>query len=403
MSKQAHERVLEKGEGLLRSWGLHPSSPLSDLAARMGRDAAADAALAHWLGSRPEAEAVALLEKLAAAEDKTVRREARRALYRLEQRGLVSRAAPQEVVARPFLEAEPAVTEAYFSQYFSTGERELFFVRKGSARLLVLFAITRDYDHSLRELRRVELSRKQWRASLEDSARGGYPLAKGDAAHCDALLWRAYENVSSVGQPISVDYAAVRSEFFQGPPLATASHPLTQIYPEAELAEVPIAARQIGERLLNEKAVLSLAAGLLDRLREFVERIREVQASPLVLTDVQKQERQAQIVAQAIDTVFAPAERPSWVHRLREVGYYVHLMGKSSVARELAATAFALEKPGIDPKQVAFCRAAVETLIFIELYERELAEAERAKESLIVTPDRLVRAARAAKERTPRR
>src|SRR5258706_16161559 len=87
------EETLARGRRLLAAWGIHegtlpPGSPgpqvVHTLSPLIGRDPACDLVIAEWLGRTAEA---ASAEKLASweaeAADKDVKREIRRALFRL--------------------------------------------------------------------------------------------------------------------------------------------------------------------------------------------------------------------------------------------------------------------------------------------------------------------------------
>lgn len=395
MSKQQRERILEAGEELLRSWGLTPSSPLEDLASCVGRDPAGDAAIAHWLGGRPAPESVELLKQIeASSSDKIVRREARRALYRLEQRGVASRPQVEQVVARPLWQPEPEKTQAFFLPYLIGGYREFVLRRKHVGGVAVVFATTRQYDRFLEEVVRADISGKEWRRLVASLTERGRALAEGDAAYCDSLLWRAYENLAPAERTPARDYPAIRREFFDGSPPAAQPSPLLQLYAAEEGEQPARSARELAEQFFGEPALLVLVADAREQFRAYVERIRDAESSPLVLSEAQKQERRGQIEDQAIDDVFGGGQREAWVHRLRELGYYFHLTGKKELARTLASAASALDAPGADPKRIPFCRAFVTVGLFAELYQIEREEEEKAQGSLIVTPEQLRRAQR---------
>lgn len=395
MTKHKHERTLEQGEELLRSWGLSPSSQLEDLAAHIGRDLAADVAIAYWLGGRPVRESVELLQRIqATATDKSVRREVRRALYRLEQRGVLPRSQPQEVVARPLSEPPSLKVQGFFLPYLLGGYREFVLLRKRPGGVVVLLATTRQYDRFLQEIVRAEFSGKEWREFVARSAARGRVLAEGDAAYCDFLLWRAYESLPPHERRPSLDYPAFRAELFPDSFPSPRSSPLLDLYPLQETGSISRSPSELAAAILNEPALLVLVADKRERLQPYVERIREAESSPLVLSDAQKQERRAQIERQAVEELFGEEERGAWVHCLRELGYYFHLIGKRELARELALASGALERPKADPKQIPFCVAFIAVGLLAELYQLAREEQEKAEGSLIVTPEQLRRARR---------
>src|SRR3989442_128811 len=110
MSKVDRETQLRSGEERLREWGVPADAEASVdvLRQHIGRDAAADLAIAARLGARAEAASVEALRTVeAASSDKLVRKEVRRSLYRLEQRGVTVPPSPAPAsvkIAAPALE-----------------------------------------------------------------------------------------------------------------------------------------------------------------------------------------------------------------------------------------------------------------------------------------------------------
>ncbi|GIW44238.1 MAG: hypothetical protein KatS3mg077_1520 [Candidatus Binatia bacterium] len=394
MSKASRDPTLEKGEALLRSWGLEPSSPIESLAEQVGRDPAADLAIARWLGDRGDAAAFDLLERLAQSEaGKAVRREARRSLYRLQQRGIGRAENPREVVARPLWQPEPEATQAFYRPYSAGGRRDFLLARKYPGHWVILLAGTENFDARLAEVRRITTSAKQWRELVRQATSAHDGFARGDERYCDFLLWRAYGNLPPSQRTAERDYLAYRAEFFSLPPPEKMDSPIVTLYPPEEGEALSEEVRQADTKdLWSRFAVLELARAASSEVAPFVERVLALEESPLILSDALKLDRQLQIQEEALQAIFAEEKRPSWVHRLREVAYYFHLKGDSAAARSLANVALALETPGIDPKQVAFCRDLTRLALGLALEQRRQEEKERAAESLVVTPQQLLRA-----------
>src|SRR5262245_7797730 len=114
MSKPQRDNLLHRGEQLLKEWQVpagsaDPTTTIEALRAAIGRDPAADLAIASRLGGLADPASVeALLALEAGSSDKQLHKEVKRSLYRLEQRGLHAPTAPAEkpltVVGAPSLE-----------------------------------------------------------------------------------------------------------------------------------------------------------------------------------------------------------------------------------------------------------------------------------------------------------
>ncbi|MHB8068903.1 MAG: hypothetical protein ACYDIC_13515 [Desulfobaccales bacterium] len=98
-------------------------------------------------------------------------------------------------------------------------------------------------------------------------------------------------------------------------------------------------------RLLNQAADLaqeplfqSWLPGL-DELTPWLNKIREIQESPLVLTEQQRQVRVEDVVVEATRGLFPPESQDLWRGRLLAMAYFLDLRGKEPEARQAQAAA----------------------------------------------------------------
>ena len=95
MAKPIPDALQEAGERRLAEWGVGSDAGVEELARVVQRDSAADVAIAARLALVPSGDSAELLQRLEReAPDKAVRKAAKRALYRLEQRGIHPPASP---------------------------------------------------------------------------------------------------------------------------------------------------------------------------------------------------------------------------------------------------------------------------------------------------------------------
>src|SRR5438552_15714694 len=89
MSKPDRDAQRRTGETRLREWGVPADAEAAALQAFIGRDPAADLAIAARLGAQTAPASVEVLAVLeSGTADKLVRKEVHRSLYRLQQRGM---------------------------------------------------------------------------------------------------------------------------------------------------------------------------------------------------------------------------------------------------------------------------------------------------------------------------
>src|SRR2546427_5128335 len=115
----ARDPRLAQGKKTLEHWGItlarlqDQSLPMAEIEARIGQDPAADIALAALLGDYPTPEAAQVLVAWEnKTDDKSLRRQIHRSLYKLSQKGVKAERPAQEPT-RPVL--TPVEPEGYLS------------------------------------------------------------------------------------------------------------------------------------------------------------------------------------------------------------------------------------------------------------------------------------------------
>ena len=81
------------------------------------------------------------------------------------------------------------------------------------------------------------------------------------------------------------------------------------------------------------------------KLRPWLDKLQEVQDSPLVLSDQQKQVRTDGVLDEATRALYPLETRPDWGRRLLTTAYYLHLAGREEDSRAARAAAADLAAP----------------------------------------------------------
>ncbi|MBX3023856.1 hypothetical protein KF840_03000 [bacterium] len=384
MAKPGTDQRQAVGERLLTDWGVAADADVAALTAHAGRAADADVAIAHRLGGiASQASARQLQQMRAAATDKGLRKEIKRALYRLEQRGVAIADGPAAAPVATPPSAPPL--EGYVSSVDGRGDQLVWLIRPQPGGVLHLFAVINDVE-GLREVALHSASRKALktlRGELEQ--RHDVRLAAVDWRHADALVRRAFEAARASGGRMEGDYPALRAQLWREAP--TEASPLPP--PAADAAALARSADMLGEPELRTWFRPA------EELAPFLEEFSSVQDSPLVLNELQQRERFDDILARAVDHTFGGAQSERWGRRLAEMARYFAATRRPDRAAEAGAVAAALAA-GAPPRDIPFCDQLVRASFayFAQLAARQ--EAERAKGSLIVTPGQ------AARQREPR-
>lgn len=379
MPKQSREPMLRRGEALLAEWRI-PDGDVPALCNALGRDPSADLAVAARLGDIAGDESATALQELERrARDKHVRKEAKRSLYRLAQRGVAIPAA--ESAPRPALDLGPTL-EGALSSVDGNGDQVVWITRSGDGAVLNLFAVVND-PGGLTDVELVETSRKGLRLLRSDmEERHGLRLVEADWRYCDSVIDRAFRWSRERGAKVG-DYPGMRARLTREP-VAAPIAPIRALLDAAEVEQDP----QLLERSrdLMREPELHVWIFRPDSLQQFIDASLEILASPLVLSEEQKQERLSDVAASAVAEQFGGAMQASWVRRIETLAYVLHRSGRVESARSAFAVALALEKSTDAGRGIPLLELLVRTCLsaYVEVAQTRLAK-ER-EESLVVTP-----------------
>jgi hypothetical protein len=351
-----------------------------------GPDGAALAAALGELASPAVAATLVALEPHAG--EREARREIRRALYRLRQRGVPTPVRAMEATPATRGEAAPAA-EGLVSHVDGRGDRLVWIIRPlpGGGSLLVAAQVNE--PAGLRDLQVAEVGRKQIRAArrhLETDAK--LRLVPADWRTLDALLVEAQGR--SGGDERQRDYLRVR--------------PRLTREAAREPAE-PVSSRVERPGLDEAAGLAASSAALLDEpefagwlpepaaLAPVVDEIAAIRESPILLSPVQQRERVGEILRRAAATLFPPAVL---ARRLEATAYVLAETGRAAAARLALALAVRLRARPEDA-DTPFTAALVEHAVGSVLTTETTRHQEERRDSLVMTPGEFLKARSSAR------
>lgn len=387
----------------LASRGLSAERPLDALdalAATWGSDPELEAALVALAGGSDDAAAGDLLSRLAATtRDKHVKREIKRALYKLEQRGRwhAPAAAPPPPV-RDLLGPGEDEPEAWVSAIDPSGSRLLWMARRSGAGMASLSALI-DETRGLVEFYAGETTRKALRqAQRELSGRNGVALVEAPWQHVDALLTRA--TAIAANETRSADVARARREIVPHPHIGAVPPPVDALLDRAAASADP-AALEASARVLAER---ELGGWLLPRdwVEPALQVIEDAQSSVVIVSPQQHEERLREALLRAAEDVFAADERRAlFAARFEESAYLLARRGADAAARALVAATDAI-RAGRPVAQIPVLAQLAARSFALALELRARQSREEAKSSLVVTPQQALAEQQRLAARRPR-
>ncbi len=319
--------ALAAGENLASLRGLVTLRP---------EDPAWDLHLLRELEKIPHADIPPLLAALfGPSPDKERRKALKRALHVLKTRGVP---VPEDLLPPPAAElATPAAPDfvAYLSPVLGNGE--VYVILEGPRELLggnSLVARVSD-QHGFRECHLFSLKRRQ-REELWEQFRSQRLTVwvSPPPAYALRLLEEALA-LTPDGEPSRGEYLPLREALWRhlGRPKEAPS--LKELLPPLSPGErhrLREEARGLGANELFRTWLPSF-----EEITPWVEKLKEAQESPLVLSEQQQRLREAGVLDDATAALFPEEARPRWGRRLLQMSYVLDLLGRAEEARAAQA------------------------------------------------------------------
>jgi hypothetical protein len=319
-----------------------------------------DAQLMAALGSLNHPAIPTLLAaRFGEARDKIRRKALKKTLHRLKTRGVAIAAdlLPREEarVGAPRLGAG----KVFVSPIFGSGESYVIF--EGPAEVLGgNFLVARVSDREgFRECVLLTLKRGQqtefWDRFREQGLDQWF---SPPAAYAVRLLEEAYARPGEAG-PEAAQYRALRDKIFRHWGRASDAPDLERELPAPAPGE---AARLLEHcrRLALDPLFHSWMPGP-EEIGPWLDKLQEVQDSPLVLSDQQKQVRTDGVLDEATRALYPFETRSDWGRRLLTTAYYLRLAGREEDSRAARAAAADLTAP--EPSALSGENALLKSLV----------------------------------------
>jgi hypothetical protein len=377
--------------------GFDPAAAPADAIAKLrdlrGKPGVTDLAIARALGMITDPAAAAMLAEMEAGASGAMRREVRRALYKLKQHGIDAPAAAPAAEVQRADATEKTEISAMLSPIDGEGARIVWIVKpRVQGGVLRMWALISESE-GLVGAQNTRLSRRELTSERDElERRAQVKLVDADWRVADFIACEAWRNTPESRRGQVGNFLALRSELIASPPPTELVHP---VY--AELAAE--AAAEPSVELLKEPELLEwrLPDALL---KPYVDEINQAGESVIVLSPVHKQERVTAVIDRATAELLSGDNGKRIQRRLEDLAYYLARVGRRPQAGWAAAAASRL-RDRIDVTKALFFQAFIRT----QLGTVAAAEQQKAEEEprLIMTPAEAMRAREAREARTRRR
>jgi hypothetical protein len=344
---------------------------------RFGKHRSTDLAILECLENPEDPDCASEIQSLAElTQEKSLAKEIRAALYRLNQKGIKLPQPEGRRFESPWGDTD---VEAYIGPIDGSGHRIacLFKPIPGLGTLMIQALI--DDEHGMQRMAGGVLPKKELRRVLAE-LKQRLKVIPADWKRVDALLFSAYRKAKDAGTPDLEEFPKLREAFSSSDPPPLWS-PVAELFSEDEL-KTDIA-DDATIRLLEEPEMLdwTIPGGLLP---EFSGELDRFQESPLILSRYQQQDRIQETVQRASSNLLCGSLREIYQHRLEEMAEYFYKTDRLPHSQRAFRAAVSLRDWTKGNRPPAF---------FVRLVGRSLAvtlqvEEKKKKEevSLIIRP-----------------
>jgi len=387
----SHEEQLKKGLGALAAAGVAVEAPsaavIPQLREVLRKSPEMDLAAVFLLGKIATVEAAELLREFdQGVADKELKKEIKRAFFKISQKGVVLPVEPAAAKKpAPLFERENQI-EAYMSAVDGGGGRLIWIAKPQPNRgLQVIQAMVHDREGLLR-FGGVQMKRKELRAMADDIKREhGVSMIAIPWEFADWMIYEGYEKAKARGQSGLEEFHVIRSGIGAGKPKAVI-HPVYEKLGAADFRDGPW--REHSRRLLEEPELRYWV--IIDEwVQDCLTALQEAQSSPLILNQVQKEERLASVVRGAVKTLCAGDHGQAFKRRMEDMALYFAETERMEQAKLSLAVAQQVAEGDPGPLDVSFLTGLMQkSFVFFmsQLKAQQEAQQKEQQSSLIVKP-----------------
>jgi hypothetical protein len=385
--KKSPDEEIRRGLEALQQAGLTfdnaGTAILPRLEEEFGKAGHTDLAIVFVLGKIADPAAVAALLRIEKeARDKNLKKEIRRSLFKLSQKGLtIPEDKSGEEKPPIFTLARTSDIKAYMSAVDGAGGRLLWIVKPQPGHgLQTIQAMINDRE-GLQRVGRAQVPRKELRNMAQEiKKQHGITMIAVPWEYADSMLYESFEKAKAAGRSGLENFHELRSIVGTGKP-KTQEHPIYRRLRSEDARQG--AWRELSRRLLDEP---EFRFWILDAdwLAPFLGQLQDAQSSRLVLNPMQKEERLAGIVRDTVKMLCAGEVGKIMQRRLEDMALYLLETARTETAKLALAVAAQVQDGDPGPLDLSFLTGLAQKSFAFHLSQQKSKAEEEP--SFIVKP-----------------
>ena len=314
-------------------------------------------------------------------QDKDLKKEIRRSLFKLSQKGLAIPEDKRVEEKSPSILSRSPEIEAYMSPVDGAGGRLVWIIKPQAGHgLQTIQGMVNDRE-GLQRIGGTQIRRKELRNMAQEiKKQHGITMVSVPWEYADMMLYDGFEKAKSRGRSGLENFHQLRSIVNTGKPKAQ-DHPVYRRLHSGDVREG--AWREMSRRLLDEP---ELHFWILDPdwVEPFLAQLQEAQSSRLVLNPMQKEERIGGIVRDAVKILCAGETGKIMQRRMEDMAFYLVDTGRAQLGRLALAVALQIKDGDPGPLDIAFLTGLVQKSFAFYMSEQKSKAEEEP--SFIVKP-----------------
>jgi len=294
----------------------------------------------------------------------------KKSLFLLKQKGLKTEGISlKEEVETPVFRPQPLKGEGYVSSLDPEGNQLVIFTHPTPPKGLISFQAVINYDEGIMDFRGLEFTKKSFRSYItEQFSNKEFPLVEADPQYCKFLLREASVRMQVLKKSPPQEYVELQ-KFLDENKSSFEESLIYQIIKRDEIKEIGLSESQV-KKLLDLPELRGIYIKP-ERLEKYLNQLKEIETSKIILNKYQKEERVTELLEEASKEILDKDLKRIIKRKLEEISYVFYKLGNEEESKlALAEAMFIGQETEVQGKN----------LFLFELMKRSVLRLKEIKE-----------------------